>query len=131
MLLLTRGMRLLKAVTPSAVRFNNGRWRSTNGYQGYTCPTPGSDPRFLPYLILGNEQRVQNLVDLAGHGTGYAINSDELSGTAERSSCRPLHEQRAITVVLMDVDALISSLEALIVEEAGDQAGYDAATPDR
>ena len=106
-LLLTRGMRLLKELPICVIE----RPMAFNQDIKAILPNAQIDPRFLPYLILGNEQRVRNLVDLAGHGTGR-INSDELRALEVRWP--PVHEQRVIVAVLMDVDALIGSLEALI-----------------
>ena len=103
-------MRLLKEVPVCVVE----RRMAFNQDIKALLPDPLIDPRFLPYLILGNEQRLQNLVNLAGHGTGR-INSDELRALDIRL---PLaHEQRAIAAVLSDVDELIGSLEALIAKK--------------
>ena len=109
-LLLTRGMRLLKELPVCVVE----RPMAFNQDVKALLPNARIDPRFLPYLILGNEQRLQNLVDLSGHGTGR-INSDELRALHIRLP--PTHEQRAIAVVLSDVDELIGSLEALIAKK--------------
>ena len=64
-------------------------------------PIPGLDPDFLPYLVLGNKDRLLNLVDLAGHGTGR-LNSEELK--ALDVQLPPEAEQRAIAHVLGTLD---------------------------
>ena len=109
-LLLTRGMRLLKELPVCVVE----RPMAFNQDVKALLPNARIDPRFLPYLILGNEQRLQNLVDLSGHGTGR-INSDELRALDIRLP--PTPEQRAIAAVLSDVDELIGSVEALIAKK--------------
>ena len=109
-LLLTRGMRLLKELPVCVVE----RPMAFNQDVKALLPNARIDPRFLPYLILGNEQRLQDLVDLSGHGTGR-INSDELRALDIRLP--PTPEQRAIAAVLSDVDELIGSVEALITKK--------------
>ena len=64
-------------------------------------PKPGVRDDFLPYLLLGNKERLLNLVDLAGHGTGR-LNSDELK--ALDVVLPPLPEQRAIAHILGTLD---------------------------
>ncbi len=56
---------------------------------------------FLPYLLLGNKERLLSLVDLAGHGTGR-LNSDELKALAIVLPPEP--QQRAIAHVLGTLD---------------------------
>ena len=56
---------------------------------------------FLPYLLLGNKERLLSLVDLAGHGTGR-LNSDELK--ALEILLPPEPEQRAIAHILSTLD---------------------------
>ena len=96
-LLLTRGMRLLKelpvCVTERPMAFNQD--------VKALLPRARMAPGFLPYLIVGNRRRLLNLVDLAGHGTGR-INSDELRALDVRVP--PLHEQRAIAHILGTLD---------------------------
>ncbi|MDE0075419.1 MAG: restriction endonuclease subunit S [Gammaproteobacteria bacterium] len=96
-LLLTRGMRLLKelpvCVTERPMAFNQDIKA--------LLPKTRMDPDFLPYLVLGNKQRLLNLVDLAGHGTGR-INSDELRALDVRLP--PTSEQRAIAHILSKLD---------------------------
>ena len=96
-LLLTRGMRLLKEVPVCVVE----RPMAFNQDIKALLPSTRIDSHFLPYLILGNKRRLQNLVDLAGHGTGR-INSDELRALDVRL---PLpREQRAIAHILGTLD---------------------------
>jgi type I restriction enzyme S subunit len=64
-------------------------------------PTPNVRDDFLPYLLLGNKERLLSLVDLAGHGTGR-LNSDELK--ALDVSLPPEREQRAIAHILGTLD---------------------------
>src|SRR5204863_307753 len=64
-------------------------------------PKPGVREAFLPYLLLGNKDRLLNLVDLAGHGTGR-LNSDELNAFDVVLPSEP--EQRAIAHILGTLD---------------------------
>lgn len=97
LLLLTRGMRLLKelpvCVTQRPMAFNQD--------VKALLPKDRIDRSFLAYLVLGNKHRLLNLVDLAGHGTGR-INSDELRALDVRLPPKP--EQRAIADVLGTLD---------------------------
>ena len=97
LLLLTRGMRLLKelpvCVTQRPMAFNQD--------VKALLPKDRIDRGFLAYLVLGNKHRLLNLVDLAGHGTGR-INSDELRALNVRLPPKP--EQRAIAHVLGTLD---------------------------
>ena len=97
LLLLTRGMRLLKelpvCVTQQPMAFNQDIKA--------LLPKARIDPSFVPYLVLGNKERLLNLVDLAGHGTGR-INSDELRALDVRLP--PMCEQQAIAHVLGTLD---------------------------
>jgi len=56
---------------------------------------------FLPYLLLGKKDRLLNLVDLAGHGTGR-LNTDELK--ALEVLLPPPDEQLAIAHILGTLD---------------------------
>ena len=96
-LLLTRGMTLLKDVPVCVAE----RPMAFNQDVKALLPKARVDPSFLSYLILGNKQRLQNLVDLAGHGTGR-INSDELRALDVRLP--PTGEQQAIAHVLGTLD---------------------------
>jgi type I restriction enzyme S subunit len=64
-------------------------------------PQPNVRSDYLPYLLLGNKDRLLSLVDLAGHGTGR-LNSDELKGLYV--ALPPLSEQRAIAHILGTLD---------------------------
>ena len=59
-------------------------------------------PEYLPYLLLGNKQRLLSLVDLAGHGTGR-LNSDELKALDIVLPACP-EQQRAIARILGTLD---------------------------
>ncbi len=96
-LLLTRGMRLLKELPVCVIE----RPMAFNQDIKALLPKARVDPSFLPYLVLGNKQRLLNLVDLAGHGTGR-INTDELRALDVRLP--PTSEQRAIAHVLGTLD---------------------------
>ena len=97
LLLLTRGMRLLKelpvCVTERPMAFNQDIKA--------LLPKGGIDAEFLPYLVVGNKERLLSLVDLAGHGTGR-INSDELRSLDVQLP--PTCEQRAIAHILGTLD---------------------------
>ena len=56
---------------------------------------------FVPYLLLGNKERLLSLVDLAGHGTGR-LNTDELKSLGVQLP--PEIEQRAIAHILGTLD---------------------------
>ena len=96
-LLLTRGMRLLKelpvCVTERPMAFNQDIKA--------LLASARMEPSFLPYLVVGSKRRLLNLVDLAGHGTGR-INSDELRALDVRLP--PTCEQRAIAHLLGTLD---------------------------
>ena len=64
-------------------------------------PKPHVRSDYLPYLLLGNKDRLLSLVDLAGHGTGR-LNSDELK--ALDVALPPFPEQRAIAHILGTLD---------------------------
>ena len=63
---------------------------------------PHVAPEYLPYLLLGNKQRLLSLVDLAGHGTGR-LNSDELKALDIVLPACP-EQQRSIARVLGTLD---------------------------
>ncbi|MDE0365403.1 MAG: restriction endonuclease subunit S [Gammaproteobacteria bacterium] len=96
-LLLARGMRLLNelpvCVTQQPMTFN----QDIKALQ----PRSALDPSFLPYLVLGNKNRMLGLVDLAGHGTGR-LNTDELK--ALNIQLPPVPQQRAIAHILGTLD---------------------------
>ena len=97
-LLLTRGMTLINdvpiCVAQRPVTFN----QDVKALR----PEPRVAPEYLPYLLLGNKQRLLALVDLAGHGTGR-LNSDELKALDIVLPACP-EEQRAIARILGTLD---------------------------
>jgi type I restriction enzyme S subunit len=96
-LLLARGMTLLRdlpiCVASRPVTFNQD--------VKALHPQPSIRDDFLPYLLLGNKDRLLDLVDLAGHGTGR-LNTDELKALDVRLP--PESEQRAIAHILGTLD---------------------------
>ena len=96
-LLLARGMTLLNDLPICVVK----RAMTFNQDVKALRPKPGVCNEFLPYLLLGNKDRLLNLVDLAGHGTGR-LNSDELKGLDV--VLPPECEQRAIANTLGTLD---------------------------
>ena len=96
-LLLARGMTLLNDLPICVVN----RPMTFNQDVKALRPKPGVRNEFLPYLLLGNKDRLLNLVDLAGHGTGR-LNSDELK--ALDVVLPPELEQRAIAHILGTLD---------------------------
>ncbi|MGD0777543.1 MAG: restriction endonuclease subunit S [Candidatus Solibacter sp.] len=96
-LLLARGMTLLNDL-PICVA---NRPMTFNQDVKALRPKPGIRNDFLPYLLLGNKERLLNLVDLAGHGTGR-LNSDELK--ALDVVLPPESDQRAIAHILGTLD---------------------------
>ena len=96
-LLLTRGMTLLNdlpiCVIAQPMTFN----QDVKALR----PKAGIRDDYLPYLLLGNKERLLSLVDLAGHGTGR-LNSDELKSLD--IGLPPKDEQRAIAHILGTLD---------------------------
>jgi len=72
-LLLARGMTLHKRVPICRV----ARASTFNQDVKAVLPKAGLSPRFLPYLLVGNHDRLHERVDSAGHGTGR-LNADAL-----------------------------------------------------
>jgi type I restriction enzyme, S subunit len=95
--LLARGMTLLNDI-PICVA---NRPMSFNQDVKALRPNQQIHQEFLPYLLVGNKERLLSLVDLAGHGTGR-LNSDELR--ALDVLLPPLAEQRAIGRILSALD---------------------------
>lgn len=73
LLLLTRGMTLLKDIPICVLR----REMSFNQDVKALRPKTGVDSIFLALMLMGNKQRLLEMVDIAGHGTGK-LNTDEL-----------------------------------------------------
>ena len=96
-LILARGMTLLNDV-PICIA---NRPMAFNQDVKALRPKPHVRSDFLPYLLLGNKERLLSLVDLAGHGTGR-LNSDELR--ALEVMLPPVPEQRSIAHILGTLD---------------------------
>jgi type I restriction enzyme S subunit len=96
-LLLARGMTLLNDVPICVI----SRPMAFNQDVKALRPKPHVRNDFLPYLLLGNKERLLSLVDLAGHGTGR-LNSDELK--ALDVVLPPPNEQHAIAHILGTLD---------------------------
>ena len=96
-MMLVRGMTLLNDVPICIAR----RPMTFNQDVKALRPKPGVAEEFLPYLVIGNKDRLLGLVDLAGHGTGR-LNTDEVK--ALDIDLPPLSEQRAIAHVLGTLD---------------------------
>jgi type I restriction enzyme S subunit len=96
-LLLVRGMTLLNDVPICVV----GRPVTFNQDVKALRPRSGVRDDFLPYLLLGNKERLLSLVDLAGHGTGR-LNTDELKSLEILLPAES--EQRAIAHILGTLD---------------------------
>jgi len=96
-LLLARGMTLLNDVPICVIN----RPMTFNQDVKAVLPKPAVRSDYLPYLLLGNKERLLSLVDLAGHGSGR-LNSDELK--ALDVVLPPPAEQRAIAHILGTLD---------------------------
>ncbi len=96
-LLLARGMTLLNDLPICVI----SRPMTFNQDVKALRPKPHVRSDYLPYLLLGNKDRLLSLVDLAGHGTGR-LNSDELK--ALDVALPPHPEQRAIAHILGTLD---------------------------
>src|SRR5574337_139309 len=77
-------------------------------------PDSGVEPKFLTYSLLGREQDLLKLVSSAGNSAG--VLDTKLVQSFEIYFPEPA-EQRAIAVVLSDVDGLLGSLEKLIAKK--------------
>ncbi|MEX0828000.1 MAG: restriction endonuclease subunit S [Woeseia sp.] len=96
-LLLTRGMTLINDLPICVVR----RPMTFNQDVKALQPKPLVASEYLPYLLLGNKERLLSQVDLAGHGTGR-LNTDELKSF--EILLPQLAEQRAIAHILGTLD---------------------------
>jgi type I restriction enzyme S subunit len=72
-LMLARGMTLHKRVPICRL----AKPSTFNQDVKAVLPKAGLSPRFLPYLLVGNHDRIHERVDSAGHGTGR-LNTDSL-----------------------------------------------------
>jgi type I restriction enzyme S subunit len=95
--LLTRGMTLLNDVPICVAQ----RPMTFNQDIKALLPRPHVAAEYLPYVLLGNKERLLSQVDLAGHGTGR-LNTDELK--ALDVGLPPLPDQRAIAHILGTLD---------------------------
>lgn len=102
LLLLTRGMTLIKDV-PICVA---SREMSFNQDVKGLRPRAGVNGLFLAWLLLGNKERLLDLVSIAGHGTGK-IDTDELNALTLRIPHSP--EQQRIADCLTSLDDLIAA----------------------
>lgn len=96
-LLLVRGMTLLNDLPICVI----SKPMTFNQDVKALRPNANVTDDFLPYLLLGNKDRLLSRVDLAGHGTGR-LNSDELK--ALEIALPPKAEQRAIAHILSTLD---------------------------
>jgi len=96
-LVLARGMTLLNDLPICVI----SRPMTFNQDVKALRPKPHILREYLPYLLLGNKDRLLSLVDLAGHGTGR-LNSDELK--ALDVALPSQSEQRAIARILGALD---------------------------
>jgi len=96
-LLLARGMTLLNDI-PICI---TNRPMTFNQDVKALRPRPNVRGDYLPYLLLGNKERLLSLVDLAGHGTGR-LNTDELK--ALDIALPPPPQQLAIAHILGTLD---------------------------
>lgn len=102
LLLLTRGMTLLKNIPICVLRDE----MSFNQDVKALRPKNEVDGLFLAWMLIGNEQRLLEMVDIAGHGTGK-INTDKLKGLELMLPQPP--EQRRIADCLTSLDDLINA----------------------
>jgi type I restriction enzyme S subunit len=96
-LLLCRGMTLLNDLPICMIT----RPMSFNQDVRALWPKAHVHKKYLPYLLLGNKDKLLSLVDLAGHGTGR-LNSDDLKSL--EVALPPVPEQRAIAHILGTLD---------------------------
>lgn len=115
-LILTRGMTLLKDIPICLLQCE----MSFNQDVKALSPKKGVNGLFLALMMTGNRQRLLELVDIAGHGTGK-LNTDELK-TFELTLPSPKEQQR-IANCLSSLDNLITSatqeLETLKTHKKG------------
>jgi type I restriction enzyme S subunit len=96
-LLLVRGMTLHNDIPICRVR----RAAAFNQDVKAVLARAGTDPEFVPYLLLGNKARLLSIVDSAGHGTGR-LNSDTLLNLPVQLP--PTTVQRSIAHILGTLD---------------------------
>jgi type I restriction enzyme S subunit len=106
LLILIRGMTLLKKVPVGLLL------RDASFNQDIRALIPNKEivhPKFLLCALLANNERLQDLVTIAGHGTGR-LATDKLADFGV--PVPPLPEQKAIAAVLQCWDRGIQNLEA-------------------
>lgn len=102
-LLLTRGMTLHNDVPIVRTRHS----AAFNQDVKAVIPKKGVLDDFVPYLLLGNKARLQDMVDSAGHGTGR-LNSDSLKSL--EVLLPSVEEQRDLAALFSGIDERISLL---------------------
>lgn len=109
-LMLTRGMTLFKDVPICVVR----RPMSFNQDVKALRILGDVDPSFLPYLLLANKQRLLQMVDSAGHGTGR-LNTDDLKSfrLAYPSADEQMQIANCLGLLEEILPAQVANLEAL------------------
>ncbi|HSU13528.1 restriction endonuclease subunit S [Longimicrobium sp.] len=112
LLLLTRGMTLLKDVPICVIR----REMSFNQDVKALRPKIDVNGLFLAFALLGNKQRLLKMVDIAGHGTGK-LNTDELA-TFELAFPEPAEQNR--------IAAILSSLDEMVTAQSRKVEGLEA-----
>ena len=105
LLMLTRGMTLHKNVPICVLQ----REMSFNQDVKALLPKAGVKGLFLVFALLANKQRLLNMVDIAGHGTGK-LNTYELEAF-ELAFPQPAEQQRIATC--------LASLEDVLAAQAG------------
>lgn len=115
-LILTRGMTLLKDVPICVATREMSFNQDVKGLRAKT----GVDGAFLAWLLLGNKDRLLDLVTIAGHGTGK-IDTKEFKALVLRVPQPP--EQQRIADCLDSLDGLIAAetrkLDMLKVHKKG------------
>jgi type I restriction enzyme S subunit len=115
-LILTRGMTLLKDLPTCVLR----RPMSFNQDVKALHPKGDLDGCFLPWLVLGNKERLLRIVNVAGHGTGK-LDTEKLR-VFDVTLPQP-REQQKIADCLTSLDELIMAhgrkLEALRAQKKG------------
>ena len=110
--LLPKGALLLcSRATIGEVRIAAMPVATNQGFKSLVC-AESVDHEYLYYSLLTLKEQ---MVDLATGSTFLEISKRDVANV--RLPLPPLPEQRAIAAVLMDVDALIASLEALIAKK--------------
>ena len=101
LLMLTRGMALLKDVPICMLR----RQMSFNQDVKALRLREDVNGVFLAFALLGSKQRLQQMVDIAGHGTGK-LNTDEIKAF-ELAFPQPAEQQR-IAACLSSLDEMLA-----------------------